>query len=103
MRNQTRSELDRLSNSLIKRREVSGALAQAEDLVSHGDFSAAEETIERILRQDPESTEALHLKNRIAEKNRPRSPLRPLTPRETRTQPRFRLSPVEETIAIRET
>ena len=92
MRNQTRSELDRLNNSLIKRRELSGALAQSEDLVSHGDFSAAEEPIERILRQDPESVEALHLRDGIAETTRSQVrplPL-PLTPRGTRTQPKVR-------------
>jgi serine/threonine protein kinase len=67
MRNQTRIELDRLSNSLIKRREV---LAQAEELVNQGDLGSAQERIEKVLSQDPESTEALLLKERIAEKTR---------------------------------
>jgi serine/threonine protein kinase len=68
VRNQTRIELDRLSNSLIKRREASIVLSQAEDLVNKGDLASAQESIEKVLSQDPESTEALLLKERIAEK-----------------------------------
>jgi serine/threonine protein kinase len=65
MRNQTRSELDRLSNSLIKRR---GVLAQAEELVNRGELGSAQESIDKVLSQDPENTEALLLKQRIAER-----------------------------------
>jgi serine/threonine protein kinase len=77
MRNQTRIELDRLSNSLIKRREASRVLAQAEELVDKGDFRSAQESIDKVLSQDPESTEALFLKERIAEKTAAQA--RPLT------------------------
>ena len=68
MRNQTRIELDRLSNSLIN--DGGNALAQAEELVNQGDLGSAQERIEKVLSQDPESTEALLLKERIAEKTR---------------------------------
>src|SRR5262249_30088530 len=67
MRNQTRSELDRLSNSLIKRREASQVLAQAEEFAHQGDLASAEENIQRVLRQDPDNTGARLLRDRIAE------------------------------------